>query len=162
MFLLTYMKSESCSVMSDSLRPHELYSPWNSPGKNNGAGSLSLLHGIFPAQGLNPGLLRCRWILYQLIRKGSPRILEWVAYPFSRGSSPPRNQNWSFLHCRQILYQLSYQGSPLTHIHCFILLSQLNLESGNIITLTVHIQLCNHRNQGAYPGSQEKQDNYQI
>ena len=158
MFLLTYMKSENCSVMSDSLRPHELYSLWNSPGKNNGVGSLSLLHGIFPTQ----GFLHCRWILYQLIHKGSPRILEWVAYPFSRGSSPPRNQNWSSLHCRQILCQLSYQGSPLTHIHCFILLSQLNLGSGNIITLTVHIQLCNHRNQGAYPGSQEKQDNYQI
>ena len=86
MFLLTYMKSENCSVMSDSLRPHELYSPWNSPGKNNGVGSLSLLHGIFPAQ----GFLRCRWILYQLIHKGSLGILEWVAYPFSSRSSWPR------------------------------------------------------------------------
>ena len=46
-----------------------------------------LLQGIFPTQGLNPGLLHCRWILYQLSHKGSPRILEWVAYPFSRGSS---------------------------------------------------------------------------
>ena len=38
------------------------------------------------------------------------RILEWVAYPFSRGSSPPRNQTRVLLDCRQILYQLSYQG----------------------------------------------------
>ena len=40
------------------------------------------------------------------------RILKWVAYPFSRGSSGPRNQTEGLLHCRQILYQLSYQGSP--------------------------------------------------
>ena len=39
---------------------------WNSPGKNTGVGSLSLLQGIFQAQGLNPGLLHCRWILYQM------------------------------------------------------------------------------------------------
>ena len=65
-------KSESCSVVSDSLLPHRLYSPWNSLGQNTGVGSLSLLHGIFPAQGLNPGLPHCRWILYQLSHKGSP------------------------------------------------------------------------------------------
>ena len=49
-------------------------------------GSLSLFQGIFPSQGLNPGLLHCGQILYQLSHKGSPRILEWVAYPFSSGS----------------------------------------------------------------------------
>ena len=59
--------------------------------KNTGVGSLSLLQGIFPTQGSNPGLPHCRWILYQLSHKGSPRILEWVAYPFSRGSSQSRN-----------------------------------------------------------------------
>ena len=68
-----------------------LYSQWNSPGQNTGVGSLSLLQGIFPTQGSNPGLLHCRQIFYQLSHKGSPRILEWVAYPFSRGSSHPRN-----------------------------------------------------------------------
>jgi len=57
-------------------------------------GSLSLLQGIFPTQGLNPGLPHCRWTLYQLSHKGSPRILEWVAYPFSSGSSQPRNRTW--------------------------------------------------------------------
>ena len=69
--------------MSDSLQPHGLYSPWDSPGQNTGVGSLSLLPGIFPTQGSNPGLPHCRWILHQLSHKGSPRILEWVAYPFS-------------------------------------------------------------------------------
>ena len=84
--------SESLSVMSDSLWPHGLYSPWNSPGRNTGEGSLSLLQGIIPTQGSNPGLPQCRQILYQLSHKGSPRILEWVAYPFSSRSSQPRNQ----------------------------------------------------------------------
>ena len=84
-------ESDSHSVVSNSLWPHGLYSPWNSPGQNTGVGSLSLLQGIFPTQGSNPGLLHCKWILYQLSHKGSPRILEWVTYPFSRGSSQPRN-----------------------------------------------------------------------
>ena len=65
---------------------------WNSPGQNTGVGSLSLLQGIFPTQGLNLGLPHCRWILYQLSHKGSLRILKWVAYPFSRESSQPRNR----------------------------------------------------------------------
>ena len=67
-----------------------LYSLWNSPGQNTGVGSLSLLQGIFPTQESNPGLSHCRWILYQLSQKESPRILEWVAYSFSRGSSQQR------------------------------------------------------------------------
>ena len=58
--------SESHSVVSDSLQPHGLYNPWNSPGQNTGVGSHSVLQGIFPIQGLNRGLLHCRWILYQL------------------------------------------------------------------------------------------------
>ena len=78
--------------MPDSLRPHGLYSPWNSPGQNTGVGSLSLLQWIFQIQGLNLGLPHCRQILYQLSHKGSPTILEWVAYPFSSGSSRPRTQ----------------------------------------------------------------------
>ena len=53
--------------------------------------SHSLLQRILPTQGSNPGLPHCRWILYQLSHKGSLRILEWVAYPFSSRSSRPRN-----------------------------------------------------------------------
>ena len=48
--------------------------------------------GIFPTQRSNPGLPNCRWILYQLSHPGNLGILEWVAYSFSRGSSPPRDQ----------------------------------------------------------------------
>ena len=79
--------NESHSVVSNSLLPHGLYSPPNSPGQNTGMGSLSLLQGICPTQGWNRGLPHFRWILYQLSQKRSPRILEWVAYPFSRGSA---------------------------------------------------------------------------
>ena len=91
-FIPTPKKSESHSVMSNSLRPHGLYSPWNSLGQNTGVGSLSLLQRVFPTQGLNPGIPPWKWILYQLNHKGSPRMLEWVAYPFSSRSSGPRNQ----------------------------------------------------------------------
>ena len=79
-------------TVSDSLQPHGLYSPWNSPGQNTGGGSHSLLQGIFPTQGSSPGLPHCRWLLNQLSHQGSPRILEWAAYPFSRGSSWPRTR----------------------------------------------------------------------
>ena len=63
-----------------------------SPGQNTGVGSHSLLQVIFPTQGSNPGIPHCRRILYQLSHQGSPRILEWGAYPFSRGSSWARNR----------------------------------------------------------------------
>ena len=56
--------SQSRSVVSGSLQPHGLYSPWNSPGQNTKVGSLSLLQGIFPTQDSNPGLLHCRRILH--------------------------------------------------------------------------------------------------
>ena len=63
----------------------------------SGKDPLSLLQGIFPTQGSNPGVPHCGQILYQLSHKGSPRILEWVAYPFSSGSSRPRN--WTEVSC---------------------------------------------------------------
>ena len=85
-------ESESHSVVSDSLQPHESNSLWNSPGQNTGVCSLSLLQWIFPTQGLKSGLPHCRWILYQLSHQGSTRILEWVAYPFSSESSQPRTR----------------------------------------------------------------------
>ena len=89
--LKTSMWSESAQSCP-TLWPHGLYCPWNSPGQNTGVVSLSFLQGIFPTQGLNPDLLHCRWILYQLSHKGSPQKLEWVAYPLARSSSWPRNR----------------------------------------------------------------------
>ena len=86
--------AQSCPTLCD---PVEFSRPWNSPGQNTGVSSLSLLQGIFPTQGANPSLPYCRQILYQLSHKGSPTILEWVAYPFSGGSSRPRN--WTRVSC---------------------------------------------------------------
>ena len=80
-------ESEICSVVSNSLRPCGLYSPWSSPGQNTEVGSLSLLHGIFSTPGSNPGLPHCG-----LTHKGNPRILEWVVYPCFSGYFQPRNQ----------------------------------------------------------------------
>ena len=72
-----------------------------------------LLQRIFPTQGSNPGLPHCRQILYRLSHQGSPRILEWVAYPFSKGTSRPRNQPGVSCLEGRFLYQLSYQGGPV-------------------------------------------------
>ena len=91
-----------------------IYSPWNSLGQNTGVDSLEywsgqpyILQWIFPTQGSNPGLPHCRQILYQLSHKGSPTILEWVAYPLKR-IFLTQEWNQGLLHCRWILYQLSY------------------------------------------------------
>ena len=84
----------SHSVVSDSCDPTDC-SPLgssvhgDSPGKNTGVGCCAIFQGIFPTQQSNPGLSHCRWILYHLSHQGSPRILEWVADPFSRGLSSP-------------------------------------------------------------------------
>ena len=110
-FLKVKSESQSRSGIVYSSRPRGLYSPGNSPGQNTGVGSHSLFQGIFPTQGLNLGLPHYRQILYQLSHQGSPRILQWVAYPFSSGSSQPRSQTRVSCIGRQILYQLSYQGS---------------------------------------------------
>ena len=64
--------------------------------QETGVGRYSILQGIFPTQGLNPGLPHCRWVLYQLSHQESP-ILEWLAYPFSSGSFWPRN--WTEVSC---------------------------------------------------------------
>ena len=110
-----YEESErkwSCSVVSHSLPPHGLYSSWNSPGQNTGVGSHSLLQGTFPTQGSNPGLLYSGWILYQLSHQGSPRILDWVAYPFSSRYSWPRNQTGVSCIAGRFFTNWA-QGSPL-------------------------------------------------
>ena len=101
-------ESESHSVVSDSLQPHRLYSPWNSQCQNTGVGGLSFLQGIFPTQGSNPGLPHCRWILYQLSHKGSPRIWSGSLNHLQR-VFPTQESKWGLLLCRRILYQLNYQ-----------------------------------------------------
>ena len=80
------------SLWPHGLQPARLLCPWDSPGQNTGVVSHSFFQGIFPTQELNSRFPHCRWILYQLSHQRSPKILEWVAYPFFRGSSWPRDR----------------------------------------------------------------------
>ena len=79
-----------CDPMDCSLPGFSVHG--DSPDKNTGVSCHVLLQEIFPTQGFNPGLPYCRWILYCLNHQGTPRILEWVAYPFSSRSSRSRNR----------------------------------------------------------------------
>ena len=125
---------ERCSGVSDSLWPHELYSPWNSLDQNTGVGSHFLLQGIFLTWGLNPDLPHCKKILYQLSHKWSevkvaqlcPTLCDPMDCPWNspgqntgmgslsllQGIFPTQWSNPSLSHCRWILYQLSHKGSP--------------------------------------------------
>ena len=77
-----------CNPMDCSLSGSSVHG--DSPGMNTRVGCFAL-QGIFPTQGLNLGFPHCRRIISHLSHQGNPRILEWVAYLFSRGSSWPRN-----------------------------------------------------------------------
>ena len=87
----------SRSVMSDSrphgLKPIRLLCPWGFSRQEYWSGWPCPPPRDLPNPGIEPSLPHCRWILYSLSHQGSPRILEWVAYPFSRGSSRLRNLN---------------------------------------------------------------------
>ena len=115
--------------MSDSLWCHGLYSPWCSPGQNTGVGSHFLLQGIFPTQGLNPGLPHCREIPYQLSHLGSPRTLEWVAYPFSSRSSWPRNRTGIFRIAGGFFTSWAIREAPQTKVQANHLGILLNVNS---------------------------------
>ena len=105
-------ESVSCSVVSDSLRapwrqPARLLCPQNSPGKNTGVGSHSLLQGIFLTQGLSLDLLSCRQILYCLSHhihrhyiNTSCLILLFWNYTTVLGVSKSQTQlsNWVCMH----------------------------------------------------------------
>ena len=92
--LVTQSRPTLCNLMDCSPPGSSVHR--SSPGKNTAVSCHALLQGIFLTQGLNPGLPHCRQILYQLSHQGSPRILEWVAYPFSRGTSWSRNRTGVF------------------------------------------------------------------
>ena len=87
---LTLCDSRDCNPPGSSVHG-------DSPGKSTRVGCHALLQEVFPTLGLNPDLPHCRWILYCLSHQGSPRILEWVAYPFSRESS--QSMNWTGIFC---------------------------------------------------------------
>ena len=112
--------------------------------------SLSPLQGIFPTQGSNPGLPHCGQILYQLSHKGSPRILEWVAYPFSSSdpgikpgfpalqadslpTEPPRKPKNTEVGRLTLLQGIfPTQESNQGFLHCRQILYQLNFQGSPI------------------------------
>ena len=108
---LTLCNSTDCSSPGSSVHG-------DSPGQNTVVHCHAPLKGIFPTQGSNPGLQHCRQILYHLCHQGNPRILEWLACPFSRGSCQPRN--WagiSYLQADSLPAELP--GKPtMWHIWC--------------------------------------------
>ena len=104
-------ESESRSVVSNSLRSHGPCSPWNSLGQNTEVGSLSLLQGIFPTPGLNPGIPHyCGF--FTSWATGKPKSTGVGSLSLLQQIFLTQESNWSLLHCRCTLYQLSYQGSP--------------------------------------------------
>ena len=97
LFTVKFTSKVKVAQSRPTLQTYELLSarvlcPWNSPDQNTGIGSCSPSPGDLPNPGMNPGLPYYRRILYLLRHQGSPKILEWVAYPFSSGSSWPRHQ----------------------------------------------------------------------
>ena len=97
--------------MSNSLWPHGLYSPWNSPGQNTGVGRLFPSPGDLPNQGIKPRFPALQADSLPAEPQGKPKntgvdslsLLQWIF--------PTQELNQGLLHCRQIIYQLSYQGS---------------------------------------------------
>ena len=116
---------QSCpTLLTHRLQPARLLCPWRSSGKNTGVGSHSLCQRIFPTQGLNPGLLHCRQILYHLRHQGSPLTLN----PFS-----------FFYTLLNIVFHPLYFSFPVHSIFFFTLsfsFIHLNLsQSGNFLTM---------------------------
>ena len=105
---MNWSEHESHSVVSSSLQPHVLYSPWDSPGLKTGVGSLSLLQGNLPNPGIKPAL----WAdslpaepqgKLKNTGVGSLSLLQQIF--------PTQELNRGLLHGRRILYLLSCQGS---------------------------------------------------
>ena len=119
--LLIINENESHLVVSDSLQPHGLYSPWNFPGQNTGEGSLFFLQGIFPTQELNRGLLHCRRILYQLSYEGSPPP-NYISQLFLHSLAPASHkQTWK----TETKPLTSTTGKSLGRIVFFLMQAQL-------------------------------------
>ena len=133
--------------------------------------TFSFSRGIFPTQGLKPGLPHCRQILYQLSHRRSLRILEWVAYPFFTGASPPRNwtgvsciaggffTNWAIReledNCLQCCVDFCYT-SWISHIYIYILYIYITyIYLPSFLSLPTHspnpILLGHHRAAGLAP-----------
>ena len=93
-------ENESCSVLSNSLRPPWTNRPWNSPGQNTGVGSLSLLQGIFPTQ-----VSHIVGGFFTSEPSGKSKNIGVGRLSLLQGIFLTLRSNWGLLHCRQTLYQ---------------------------------------------------------
>ena len=110
--LFLYKVCESCSVVSNSLWPRGLYSPWNSPGQNTGVGSLSLLQGKSSQSRDWTQVSRIAGRFFTSELQEKPKNNGVGSLPLLQRIFPTQELNQGLLYCRQILYQLNYQGSP--------------------------------------------------
>ena len=109
------LAAQSCLILCDPMD----YSPpgssvhWNSPGKNTGMGCHALLQGIFPTQGLNPGLLHCRRILYHLSHPVNYSVLCVIKYSSVPGTAidlgDAKTNNYEFLPIKGLEYEWKKQ-----------------------------------------------------
>ena len=110
--------------MSNSLWPHGLYSPWNSPGKNIRVGCHALLQGIFPTQGSNPRLPHCKWILYQQSHQGSANRILINSILIKKDFPIPLHLSSSSLLLPPVLGHLDHSSQePENHSQFFLLYS---------------------------------------
>ena len=109
-----FSESESRSVVSNSLRSHGLYSPWNSPGQNTGVSS----HCLLQTKDLSKPRIKPRSVALQVDSLpaeslGKPKNIGMGSLSLLQQIFPTQESNQGLLHCRWILYQLSYEGSPI-------------------------------------------------
>ena len=109
-------ESESCSVMSNYLQPHGLYSPWNSPGQNTGVDSLSLSPEELPNTGIKPGSPALQMNSLSTELSGIYRGGGLVAKSCPAPATP------SIVGCQAPL-SMSYKGSPVDISQSLIFLS---------------------------------------
>src|SRR5574337_524758 len=93
-------QSESHSVVSDSLRLHGLFSPWNSPGQNTGVGSLSLLQGNLPNPGIETRSPALQGDSLPAEPQGKPKNTGVGSISLLQGIFQTQELNWVLLHCR--------------------------------------------------------------
>ena len=149
LYAVLFLVVQLCPILYDPMdySPPGSFVHGDSPGKTIGVGCHALPQGISPTQGPNTGLLHCRRILYHLSHQGSPGIVEWVAYPSSRGTSRPRN--WTGVSCIAGAFFTSWATQEALWAIYIILLSYSDDGyDGWTVMILVMIPLCSGKIRG--------------
>ena len=111
--------SESCSVVSDSLRPHGLYSPWNSPGQNTGVGCLSVLQGDLSNPGIELRSLALQADSLPAEPQGKPKNTGVGSLSLLQLIFPTQGSNWGLLNSVTVTCNsLQPHGLQYTKLSC--------------------------------------------